>query len=572
MISPARNNGLSCFISYSHKDKRKRERLQTHLAVLRDEGLIRDWCDRDILAGDDIDQEILQKLESCDLFLALVSADYLDSPECKKEMTRALERHDAGEMRVVPIIIGPCDWENSPLRKGLDGKQNLKVLKVLPEDANEVSKREDEKAFANVAKELRRILTASLKETPPEPGHEASAPAADQGDFRTHETTREQLYDLLNFIEDNSRQSQGISECRKAHHLFSALELHIQRLMALRLFNVLDKPMKALGDKSLVLEVAETCIEVAHHPSRTPEEAECEARARICGTSWAYQRLGKLDLAASEARLSKELSELMNLSKNLAFCHKCNGRLARLRAEETDDRAERGRFLEESVAELSKAIDMFSHHEDYGPEDPEVGDCHSLLARTFLFAGDVSEAKKHVEKASALIGDDESKDYFDLQIVRGDIAAHGLDWREAHTRYTAVIDRGGGHDYQMSEIVARAYMQRGKIYVRKNEKEKAASDFTKAAAIWERYDEKLPAAEARWEAALVTHDFPRQVLRELEPQPPEVKLATLGLFGIGRNGAPRAAKSLSQRGILDVTLLRRKIRQARKDIAMNRDS
>ncbi len=547
-----------------------RERLQAHLAVLRDEGLIRDWCDVEIPPGEDINRAVPEKVDSCDLFLPLASPDYLDSPECKKEMCRALERQDAGEAHVVPIIIEPCDWKNSPLRKGRDGQQNIKAL---PEDGKPVSKWENKnEAFANVVEELRGILPAVIKGLTPEPGHEASVPIADQGDFRTHQTTTEQLYDLLNFIEENSRQSQGISKCRKAHHLFSALEPHIQRLMAPRLFNVLDRPMKALGDKRLVLEVAEKCIEVTDHPSRTPEEAECEARARICGTSWVYQRLGNLGRAADEAQLSLELSARTDSpAKNLAFCHKCNGRLARLRAEETDDREVRGRFLQESVDELSTAIDLFSRHEEFGPEDPEVGDCHSLLARTFLFAGDVAEAEKHVEKASGLLADDESKDYFDLQIVIGDIAVHRRDWGAAHTRYTAVIDRGSGQDYQMSEIVARACMQRGKIYARKNDKEKAASDFTKAAAIWERYKEKLPAAEARWEAAFVTHDFPRPVSRLLEPEPPEVKVAAFGLFESDRNNASRTHTSLAQRGVHDVTRWKRNLSRARKNLARNRD-
>ena len=282
-----------------------RERLQTHLAMLRREGLIRDLCDREIPAGDDIDRMVAEKLNSCDLFLALVSPDYLASDYCyETEMTRALERHDASEAHVVPIIIEPCEgWRESPLGR----------LKALPEDGKPVStwKNENE-AFLNVAKELRRILTASLEETPPVavsgPVPEAPAPITDQGDLRARQTSTEQLYDLLNFIEENSRQSQGISECRKAYNLFSALEPHIQRLMAPRLFGVLDRPMKALGDKRLVLEVANKCIEVTDHPSRTPEEAECEARARICGTSWAYQRLGNLGRAADEAKRSMELS------------------------------------------------------------------------------------------------------------------------------------------------------------------------------------------------------------------------------------------------------------------------
>ena len=383
--------------------------------------------------------------------------------------------------------------------------------------------------------------------------------------------TRKLIYQLLNFIVEHSRKLQGIRQCRNAYSLFLELEPDVQRLIAPRLFDDLDRPMKALGDKHLVLEVANKCIEVTGHPSRSRDEAECAARARICGTSWAYQRLGKLDLAANEANFSIELSELMNLSKSLAFCHKCNGRLARLRAAETINNGDRESFLQNSVDELSIAIDMFSQHEEFGPEHSEIGDCHSLLARTFLSIGKVAEAEKHVEKASKLIADDNSKDYFDLLIVIGDIAARRGDMRAAHTSYTNVIEHDRSHDYQMSEIVARGYRQRGTLYAKHNNKPKAVSDLTKAATIWESYNEEQPAAEAKWEAILIRQEFPRPVLRVLDQETsPIVKVHAFQLIEHEQKIASKTHKSLSRRAVHDVTIWKRKLKQARDDLALNR--
>lgn len=74
--------------------------------MLRDEGAIDDWYDREILAGADIDDEIKAQLESRELFLALVSPDFLASKYCRDtELKRAVERHQAGEVVVVPIIV-----------------------------------------------------------------------------------------------------------------------------------------------------------------------------------------------------------------------------------------------------------------------------------------------------------------------------------------------------------------------------------------------------------------------------------------------------------------------------------
>ena len=42
---------ISLFYSYSHKDEALREKLETHLSLLKNQGVIRDWHDRRIEAG-----------------------------------------------------------------------------------------------------------------------------------------------------------------------------------------------------------------------------------------------------------------------------------------------------------------------------------------------------------------------------------------------------------------------------------------------------------------------------------------------------------------------------------------
>ena len=155
---------METMISYSHRDYAALDRLHVHLAVLLQEGLIEEWFDRKILPGDEIDAEIDEKLESYDLFLLLVSPDFLASDYCvNREMRRTLERHGSGEARVVPIIVEPCDWQATPLSE----------LKVLPQDGKPVSDwRNENSAYLNVVQELRRILksedvpqTIKVKET-----------------------------------------------------------------------------------------------------------------------------------------------------------------------------------------------------------------------------------------------------------------------------------------------------------------------------------------------------------------------------------------------------------------------
>ena len=90
----------SVFFSYSHKDEALRDQLETHLAMLKRQGVILTWHDRRLVAGDNIDSGIAKELDQADIILLLVSPDFLASDYCYGiEVARALERHAAGEVR-----------------------------------------------------------------------------------------------------------------------------------------------------------------------------------------------------------------------------------------------------------------------------------------------------------------------------------------------------------------------------------------------------------------------------------------------------------------------------------------
>ena len=57
---------LTLFYSYSHKDEALREKLEEQLAVLRRRGMIADWHDREIIAGEQWKGKIDEHLNSAD--------------------------------------------------------------------------------------------------------------------------------------------------------------------------------------------------------------------------------------------------------------------------------------------------------------------------------------------------------------------------------------------------------------------------------------------------------------------------------------------------------------------------
>jgi hypothetical protein len=157
------------FFSYSHADEGHRDRLEKSLAMLKRQGLIETWHDRRIPAGAELDRSISTELEKADVVLLLVSPDFLDSGYCFEiEMTRALERHDAGEARVIPIILRPCDWHASPLSK----------LMATPSDGRPITKWPDlDEAFQDVVESIRRALPKPReKPRAPEAGISAAVP------------------------------------------------------------------------------------------------------------------------------------------------------------------------------------------------------------------------------------------------------------------------------------------------------------------------------------------------------------------------------------------------------------
>ncbi|PZA12146.1 hypothetical protein DNX69_09000 [Rhodopseudomonas palustris] len=140
----------SIFFSYSHKDEELRDQLETHLAMLRNQGLIDSWHDRRILAGDDLDHAINSQINTADVILLLVSPDFLASRYCYDvEVRRAMERQQAGEARVIPVILRHCDWHSAPFGKLLAAPKDGRPIKAWGDP---------DEAFADVARQIRAAL------------------------------------------------------------------------------------------------------------------------------------------------------------------------------------------------------------------------------------------------------------------------------------------------------------------------------------------------------------------------------------------------------------------------------
>ncbi|WP_437755687.1 protein kinase domain-containing protein [Sorangium sp. So ce1389] len=147
----ARNDsGLQVFISYAQRDGGLCDELLIHLSMMRREGFIREWYDRLVAPGVDRKMEAQRMLESSEVVLPLLSADFIASDECfQLEMGRAFEKHERGEARIIPVVVRACDWEHPPLG----------LLPALPTDAKPVTSWANrDEAWLDVIRGIRRAL------------------------------------------------------------------------------------------------------------------------------------------------------------------------------------------------------------------------------------------------------------------------------------------------------------------------------------------------------------------------------------------------------------------------------
>ncbi len=689
------------------------EKLETHLSLLKDLGVIADWHDRRIAAGTEWDGVINENLDRAGIILLLVSADFLASRYCRDvEVARAMERHEAGTARVIPIILRPVDWHSAPFGK----------LQALPRDGKPVTKwRPQDEAFTDIARGIREAAKSLATDGPnppaparPSPGAATSAPGptgpidratlvrtvsglapSDMAMLLTliegaarhvsrHGTVPEQAAELIRWAEsstgpgleairralenfssgpltgksgaaagksneaggwrlgpDQSHQlidgevptrgmefplvspplneqrlprslpapirqasldgSQDASallfilqhhtdglpyeviaaalrwnadkfknlleryldeeayrlrhECKPAkeardlilrgdgdtllartlEELLAYLKQHKSDGLGIRyvewalilatkckdsnprivreLFNSTERMLKLRGDKHRVLRASRLTIEAARQQIRDWEGVKAEAVALICGESWVLQRIGRLDEAMLRADESLKLGESIQWERNTAFCKKCKGRVYRLMGELERDGEKKARFFSQSVSSLKEAIRIFSGMTDWGADCAEVGDCYSLLARTYLVCNQLADARKCLKHASDRLNNPDDKDYLDYTILEGDYACSIGEYDKADEFYGYVIESQCTGNFEKSEI-RRVRVLPSRVIRGEAESQIASRrDFLKAGEIWDDLEERANAAEARWHLTLLGGGLSAKTIR-----------------------------------------------------------
>ncbi len=149
-MSLVQTENLLLFFSYARQDRGLRDKLEEHLSNLKYRGLISTWHIREIGAGEDWQQQVDIHLESAHIILLLISSSFMASQYCySMEMTRAIERHQQGKARVIPVLLRPVLFTGAPFA----------MLKMLPSNEKPVVNwRNRDSAFVDIALGIERVV------------------------------------------------------------------------------------------------------------------------------------------------------------------------------------------------------------------------------------------------------------------------------------------------------------------------------------------------------------------------------------------------------------------------------
>jgi HEAT repeats/TIR domain/HEAT repeat len=147
LVPPGKS--IALYFSSAPSDADLQTQLANHLNLLERQEIITSWHHRQMLPGDERTQVINQQLNTADIILLLISADSIADHTCYDlEIQQAMARHQAGEARVIPILLRPVDWQGAPFSQ----------LPVLPRNHQPVTSWSDRHAaFQEIAEGIREV-------------------------------------------------------------------------------------------------------------------------------------------------------------------------------------------------------------------------------------------------------------------------------------------------------------------------------------------------------------------------------------------------------------------------------
>jgi hypothetical protein len=142
------SRAVNLYISAANRDQEWKRQIRGALEFLERDGLIR--IAPDPLAGESWQAQQRAALASAEIVLVLVSADYLASRFATEELEQAIDMALRGNAALVPLLLRPCAWQQTELRR----------FPLLPQNAPPLAYAEHPDAvLAELAGAIRRAVS-----------------------------------------------------------------------------------------------------------------------------------------------------------------------------------------------------------------------------------------------------------------------------------------------------------------------------------------------------------------------------------------------------------------------------
>lgn len=149
LLMTASFSPVTVSLYYDPADRSSCEALERQLAPLQQNHRIQIWDEGKILAGQDVKREREHHLSTDRLLILLISGYFFSSELCMSQMEAALQRHQCGDAMVLPILVRPFLWQETPLStlQMLPREQKTWGIFPLPEEV-----------WKEIAIEIRQVI------------------------------------------------------------------------------------------------------------------------------------------------------------------------------------------------------------------------------------------------------------------------------------------------------------------------------------------------------------------------------------------------------------------------------
>lgn len=249
---------------------------ERHLKLLVQARHITLWSERHLMAGTPRMQQIYDHLNHANLIILLLSAAFFDEDECVGLMERAIERAERIEVRLIPLLLRPVAWRESPLAP----------FPCMPSNNRPVTEWSNrDAAFDACVRDIRRLLGRPVS-APLTYRHTRTEPAQNQNRMRMLRRVRAIWIDglLMQSLHDAARIELHLQD--RPDVLETPLRFQVQELNqapkalpdGTTIVHVYDKAEGELlllgepgsGKTTLLLELTATLLERAERDEQLP--------------------------------------------------------------------------------------------------------------------------------------------------------------------------------------------------------------------------------------------------------------------------------------------------------------